>query len=134
MIFLGADRTIPIEDRVESAVKIVQKLTTTTKATVVQTGRGGYSTVKRGGAGRRGGSNFNGGRQDYKRQNYYSDYHILISTMTDPTMEPPAAMETTTMTETANRVLVSFVAQLGIRPSTALKLKHQCFSFPGRMC
>ena len=70
----GADRTIPIENRVDSAVKRVQKLTTSAKAAVGQIGRGGYSANKRGGAGRRGGSNSNGGMQDYSRQNYYSDY------------------------------------------------------------
>ena len=71
----GADRTIPIEDRVGSAVKRVQKLTTSAKAKVGQIGRGGYSANKRGGAGRRGGSNSNGGRRDYSKQNYYSDYN-----------------------------------------------------------
>ncbi len=62
----GADRTIPVEDRVDSAVKRVQKLTTATKAAVGQTGRGLPS--KRGT--RRGGSN--GGRLDYT--NYNGDY------------------------------------------------------------
>jgi hypothetical protein len=60
----GEDRTIPIEDRVHSAVKRVQKLTTTTKATMGQTGRGGYSANKRGGAGRRWGNNSNRDMQD----------------------------------------------------------------------
>ncbi len=41
----GADRTIPIEDRVDNAVKRVQKLSAATKATVGKTGRGGSSTV-----------------------------------------------------------------------------------------
>ena len=62
----GADRTIPVEDRVDSAVKRVQKLTTAAKAAVGQTGRGIAS--KRGT--RRGGSN--GGRFD--NRNYNGDY------------------------------------------------------------
>ncbi len=62
----GADRTIPVEDRVDSAVKRVHKLTTAAKAAVGQTGRGIAS--KRGT--RRGGSN--GGRFD--NINYNGDY------------------------------------------------------------
>jgi hypothetical protein len=62
----GADRTIPVEDRVDNAMKCVQKLTTTAKATVGQRGRGLPS--KRGT--RRG--SINGGRLDYK--NYNGDY------------------------------------------------------------
>ena len=60
----GADRTIPVEERVDNAVKRVQKLTTTAKASVGQADRGGNSSSRRGG-GRRGGSNNNykGGRQ-----------------------------------------------------------------------
>jgi hypothetical protein len=59
----GADRTIPVEERVESAVRCVQKLTTAAKAVVGQSSRGGSTSGKRGG-GRRGGfSNYNGGRQ-----------------------------------------------------------------------
>ena len=58
----GADRTIPIEGRVDNGVKRVRKLTTTTTATVGQIGRGGSSACKRGGAGRRGGISFNGGK------------------------------------------------------------------------
>jgi len=69
----GAHRTIPSEDRVGSAVKKVQKLTTTARATMGHTGCGGYSASKRGGAGRRGGINSNEGRHDYIRQNYYID-------------------------------------------------------------
>ena len=61
----GADRTIPVEDRVDSAVKRVQELTTAAKAAVGQTGRGIAS--KRGT--RRGGSN--GGRFD---RNYNGEY------------------------------------------------------------
>ena len=66
----GADRTIPIEDRVDSAVNRVQKLSAATKAAIGKTGRGGSSTVKRGGAAGRGGSSYNGGMQ----RNYDSDY------------------------------------------------------------
>ena len=66
----GADRTIPIEDRVDNAVKRVQKLSAAAEATVGKTGRGGSSAVKRGGAAGRGGSSYNGGRQ----RNYDSDY------------------------------------------------------------
>ena len=46
----GADLTIPIEDRVDNVVKRVRKSTTTAKASMGQTGRGGSSTCKRGGA------------------------------------------------------------------------------------
>ncbi len=58
----GADRTIPIEDRVDNAVKRVQKLSAAAKAAMGKTGRGGSSTVKRDGATSRGGSSYNGGR------------------------------------------------------------------------
>jgi hypothetical protein len=66
----GADRTIPIEDRVDIAVKRVQKLSAAAKAAVGKTGRGGSSAVKRGGAVGRGGSSYNGARQ----RNYDSDF------------------------------------------------------------
>jgi hypothetical protein len=46
---LGADRTIPIDDRVEKAVNRVQKLSAATKAIVDHTSRGGSSSAKRGG-------------------------------------------------------------------------------------
>ena len=72
----GADTAIPVEERVDNAVKRVQKLTRAAKATVGQFGRGGITSGRRGG-GRRGGySNYNGGRQQqYNRQNdYNSDY------------------------------------------------------------
>jgi hypothetical protein len=64
----GADRTIPVEDRVDIAVKRVQKLTKAAKAIVGQTGRG--LPAKRGIC--RGGSVYNGGSHDYK--NYNGDY------------------------------------------------------------
>ncbi len=67
----GADRTIPIEDKVDNAVKRVQKLSEATKATMGQTGRDGSSTCKRSGTGRHGGSHFNGGRKDYSGQRNY---------------------------------------------------------------
>jgi hypothetical protein len=72
----GADRTIPVEERVDSAVKRVQKLTTAAKAAVGQTSsRGGSSSGRRGGGRRGGSSNYNGGRgqQQYNRD-YSSDY------------------------------------------------------------
>jgi hypothetical protein len=72
----GADRTIPVEERVVSAVKRVKKLTTATKAAVGQSSRGGSTPCRRG-EGKRGGfSNYNGGRQQpYIRQgDYNSDY------------------------------------------------------------
>jgi hypothetical protein len=72
----GADRTIPVEERVDSAVKRIQKLTTAVKAAVGQSSRGGNTLGKRGG-GRRGGfSNYNGGSQHpYIRQgDYNNDY------------------------------------------------------------
>ena len=52
----GADRTIPIEERVDNSVKRVQKLSTAPKAAVGKTSCGGSSAVKRGGAAGRGGS------------------------------------------------------------------------------
>ncbi len=67
----GADRTIPIEDRVDNAAKRVQKLSTSAKAAVGQTCRGLHP--KRGREIRRMGSIYNGGRQDYKN-NYNGDY------------------------------------------------------------
>ncbi len=55
----GADRTIPVEERVDIAIKRVQKLTTAAKAAVGQSSRGGSTSCKRGG-GRRGGfGNYN---------------------------------------------------------------------------
>ena len=70
MIFWGAYCSIPIEDRVDSTVKRVQKLTTSTKAAVGQTGRG--LPFKRSRETRRGGSVYNGGRQELR--NYNGDY------------------------------------------------------------
>ena len=59
----GTDRTIPIEERLDIAVKRVQKLTTSSKAAMGQSGRRGITSGRRGG-GRRGGyNNYNGGRQ-----------------------------------------------------------------------
>jgi hypothetical protein len=52
---------------------MIQKLTASAKATRGQTGRGGSLAVKRVGAGRHGGSNFNGGRQ----RNYDNDFRSL---------------------------------------------------------
>jgi hypothetical protein len=72
----GADRTIPLEERVDNAVKRVQKLTTKAKEAVGQSGRGGSTSGTRGG-GRRGRfNNYNGGRQQqYNRQgDYNNDY------------------------------------------------------------
>jgi len=72
----GADRTIPVEERVDIAVKRVQKLTTAAKVAVGQSSRGGSTLGKRGG-GRRGGfNNYNGGRlQPFSRLgDYISDY------------------------------------------------------------
>jgi hypothetical protein len=71
----GADRTIPVEERVDSAVKRVQKLTTAAKAAVGQSGRGGSMAGKRNGGRRGGSSSNNGGRgqQQYNRD-YGSDY------------------------------------------------------------
>ena len=54
----------------------------------------------------------------------------LISTMTNPTMEPPTTVGTMAMAEIAPRVLVSFVVRLGIKPSSALKPKASVLLFP----
>ena len=65
----GVDRTIPVEERVDNAVKRVQKLTTAAKAAVWQSSRGGITSCKRGGGRRGGSSNYNGGtQQPYNRQ------------------------------------------------------------------
>jgi hypothetical protein len=62
----GADKTIPVEERVDNAVKRVHKLTTAAKATVGQSGRGGSTSGIRGG-GRRGRfSSYNGGSTPYR--------------------------------------------------------------------
>jgi len=65
----GAGRTIPVEGRVDSAVKRVQKLTMAAKGGVGQSSRGGNTSGRRGG-GRRGGfTNYNGGGQEpYSKQ------------------------------------------------------------------
>ena len=65
----GADRTIPIEERVDSVVKRVQKLSAATKATVGKTGRGCCSSIKRGRAAGRGGIIDSGNMQ----RNYDND-------------------------------------------------------------
>jgi hypothetical protein len=70
----GADGTIPVEERVDSAVKRVHKLTTAAKAVVGQSGRGGSSSGRRGGGRRGGSSNYNGGRQQQYNKDYNSDY------------------------------------------------------------
>jgi hypothetical protein len=58
----GADRSIPIEDKVHSSFKRVQKLSTTFKVAMGQNGRRGSLASKRGGTGRRRGTNFQRGR------------------------------------------------------------------------
>jgi len=73
--FLGyelfrADKTIHIEERVDKAVKRVQKLSTTSKAAVGLNGKGGGTPMKRG----RGRESYRGGRGNYylrPRDNYY---------------------------------------------------------------
>ncbi len=57
----GADRTIPIEERVDKATKRDQKLSAATKATVGLTGKGGGMASKRG----RGRDSYRGGRGNY---------------------------------------------------------------------
>jgi hypothetical protein len=129
----GTDRTIPIEDRVDNAVKRVHKLSAAAKAAVGKTGRGGSSTVKRGGAGGRGGSS------NYKGAGRGTTTAIsgsVIFHTADPTMELLAAMEEAKMAKTVFIEHVLYVDPLGIRPSsvlreTSLKL---CASFPnGKM-
>ena len=71
----GADTTIPVEEKADSAVKRVQKLMRTAKASMGKSSRGGNSSSRRG-RGRRGGfnNNYNGGRQpQYNSQNDYSN-------------------------------------------------------------
>ena len=52
----GAERIVPVEDRVDSAIKRVQKNTPAQRAAIGQlAGRGGSTTGRRGGSGRRGG-------------------------------------------------------------------------------
>ena len=79
----GAATTIPVEERIDNAVKRVQKPTATSKAAVGQSIRGGNTSGRRGG-GRRGGSNsnYNGGmQQQYNRQ---SDYNTDFSPGSQP--------------------------------------------------
>ena len=73
----GTDRTIQIEDRVDNAFKRLQKLSVAAKATLGQTSRGDSSACKRGYTNRRGGSSYNGGRQQFGRQRDYDyDYKL----------------------------------------------------------
>jgi len=67
--FFGAERTIPIEERVDSAVKRVLKLSIAAKASVGKNGRDSSSTFKRGEAAGRGGKSYRGDRQ----RNYDND-------------------------------------------------------------
>jgi hypothetical protein len=72
----GANITIQVEERVDNAVKRVQKLTTAAKSAVGQSGRGDNSSGRRGG-GRRGGfNNYNGGRQQQYNRDYNIDYRL----------------------------------------------------------
>ena len=118
----GADRTIPVEERVDSAVKRVQKLTTEAKATMGQSGRGGSSSVKRGG-GRRGGFiNYNGANNSSKTETKTSitgwedPPHLVVTTVR-------AALVATILVEVAvtESALPSFVAPPGIKPNRALR-------------
>ncbi len=77
--YLGADlfetyRIVPVEERVDGAVKRVQKLTASARTTLGQPSRGGNSSGRHDG-GRRGGNNFNGNGQQYGRHNAFSYDH-----------------------------------------------------------
>ena len=70
---LGVDITIPVEERVDNAVKRVHKLTIAAKASVGQSSCGRSAFGSRGG-GRRGGFiDYNGGRQ--QQYNKHGDYN-----------------------------------------------------------
>jgi hypothetical protein len=69
----GTNRTIPIEDKVDNAVKRVHQLSTATKSAIGQTCRVTGSTNKWGSSGRRGDNNYNGDRHQYDRHRDY-DY------------------------------------------------------------
>ena len=78
---LGEDRTIPIvEDKVDNAIRRFQWLSATTKASVGQTSRGGSSECNSGGARRRGGIEYKGGRHAFGRQREY-DYAYRPNTL-----------------------------------------------------
>ena len=70
----GADCKIPVKERVEIAVKRVQKLVATTNVAVGQTSRGGSLAGRHCGGGRRGGNNFNGDKHKYNRQRDNNNY------------------------------------------------------------
>ena len=74
----GADRTIPIEERLDNVAKRVQKLTTSAKAAVGQSGRGGSTFGRRVGGRRDGFSNsYSGGkRQQHNKQGDYNNGYM----------------------------------------------------------
>ncbi len=122
----GAYRTIPIEDRVDNAVKRVQKLTTTAKATLGQSSRGGSSVVKRVGAAVSMGT----GRGTTTT---ISDLVKLFLTA-NHMMGPLAAMGAAEMEETTGSAHVLYANPLGTWPSSVPRVaspKHQCFFPPG---
>ncbi len=121
----GADKTIPIEERVDKAVKIVQKLSAATKAAVGLTGKGGGQPTKRG-----------------RVRNSYRG--ATVTTGADGTMISALATSTTRGLLTQGAVttmgsrdtftgaeaaatevsaLVSFVGQRGTKPSNAPRHK-----------
>ena len=78
----GADRTVPVEDRVDKAVKRVQKLSAAAKAAVGLTGKGTGSSAKttrgrgdrnswRGGYQGGGRSQYNSGQRNYYERPWY---------------------------------------------------------------
>jgi hypothetical protein len=77
----GADRTVPIEERVNKAVKRVQKLSAVAKAAVGLTGKGGGQSSKRerGRDSYRGGYRHNGGRGNYDQRPRDSYNDMLFS-------------------------------------------------------
>jgi hypothetical protein len=80
----GADMTIPIKDRDDIAVKRVQKLSAASIAVVEETGRGGNSATRRGGAGRRVGIGYNrGGRPFFMQPEIDHDYRPSVPSSFD---------------------------------------------------
>jgi len=128
----GADRTIPIEERVDSAVKRVQKLSASAKSEVGKTSLIGSSTVKRGGAAGRGGINYNGGRQrNYDRDFRQRDFFYGISS----NGASGSYGDSGNGRDSGQRTC--FICRsTGIRPSNVLKATSLklCASFPNGKC
>ncbi len=122
----GTDGTVPIEERVDKAVKRVQKLSAATKAAVGLIGRGGGLPLKRDRGREPFHVGYNGVRPDYQRQreSYYERPFFPrggASTVSLVTMREVGA------TLAAVNVLVGYVGHQGTSPSNALR-HHESIS------